>query len=299
MGPTVQRHAAACVGASPGHGADARRDSNHEVLGHEYAFTDKDFQHIRRIIHELAGIHLGDQKQDLVYSRIARRIRKLGLKSFGEYCALLEAGDERERSACVNALTTNTTYFFREKHHFDYLVQQATARKRWRIWSAGCSSGEEPYSIAMAMHKAMANNAGMDVSILATDLNSEVLDVAQQGVYPIDLTKDIPHQKRKDWFLHGTGSHDGQVLVKPELKALITFRQMNLMHPWPHKEGFDAIFCRNVTIYFDPPTRKKLFQRFADQLVPGGLLFIGHSETLHHVSDRFDLVAQTTYRKKG
>ena len=271
-----------------------------------YDFTDDDFDYIRALIGEYSGIHLNQGKRELVYARLTKRIRELGLPDFRQYCDLLRSGDQEELIACVNAITTNVTSFFREEHHFSFLaetvlpwlIKQHTGSGpgKLRIWSAGCSSGEEPYSIEMTLQDNPALEK-WDVKILATDLDSNVLQRARQGIYRMDQIDKVSDAKRKRWFLRGENTNLGQVKIRPELKSRIYFRQMNLMGPWPAHGPFQVIFCRNVVIYFDKTIQKQLFQRFADVLSPEGYLFIGHSENLFGVSDRFQSIGRTIYRK--
>lgn len=272
----------------------------------EFEFSDQDFQHIRRIINQVAGISLADGKRELVYSRLSRRLRQLGLRRFEEYCELLETGgDAAELSEFVNALTTNLTSFFREPHHFDFLAdellpalvrERGFANRRIRIWSAGCSTGEEPYSIAMIVRETLPS-VGWDVKILATDLDSNVLATGQRGIYDWDRVKDLSEARRRRWFLKGCGAQAGQVRVAPALCDLITFRRLNLMEEWPMRGAFDIVFCRNVVIYFDKPTQQVLFDRFADLLIEQGHLFVGHSESLFKVTERFAPLGKTIYRR--
>jgi chemotaxis protein methyltransferase CheR len=272
----------------------------------EFEFSDQDFQHIRRIINEVAGISLADGKRELVYSRLSRRLRQLGLRRFEEYCTLLESGsDTAELSEFVNALTTNLTSFFREPHHFDFLGdellptlvrERSLTHRRLRIWSAGCSTGEEPYTIAMVLREALPA-VGWDIKILATDLDSNVLATAQRGIYDWDRVKDLSEARRRRWFLKGCGAQAGQVRVAPALCDLITFRRLNLMEEWPMRGAFDIVFCRNVVIYFDKPTQQVLFDRFADRLIEQGHLFVGHSESLFKVTERFAPLGKTIYRR--
>lgn len=273
----------------------------------EFEFADQDFQRIRRIINDIAGISLADGKRELVYSRLSRRLRSLGLRRFDEYCRLLETGGENneEIGEFVNALTTNLTSFFRESHHFEFLGaellpalirERGASHRRIRIWSAGCSTGEEPYSIAMVLREILPA-VGWDVKILATDLDSNVLATAERGVYEESRIKGLPEARVQRWFQRGRGSQSGQVRVIPALRELITFRRLNLMHDWPMRGPFDVVFCRNVVIYFDKPTQRGLFERFADLLVERGHLFVGHSESLFKVTDRFVPLGKTIYQR--
>ena len=268
----------------------------------EFHFTDRDFDYIRGLIHDRAGISMADSKRDLVYGRLARRLRALGLTRFSDYIGYLEGNIDHEAEHFVNALTTNLTSFFRENHHFEYLrndfLQRLVRQKRdsrLRIWSAGCSTGEEPYSLAMVMAEVVPPD--WDARILATDLDSNVVQHASNGIYTEERVSSIAPGRLKRWFRRGRGNKQGLYRVAPELRELITFKQLNLMDPWPMRGRFDAIFCRNVVIYFDKPTQIKLFQRFHSQMEDHGTLFIGHSESLFKVSDQFRLIGNTIYDK--
>ena len=268
-------------------------------------FTNKDFNSIRQLVNKHTGISLSEHKRDLVYGRLSRRLRAHGFSSFSEYCALLEKepGDELEHF--TNAVTTNLTAFFREKHHFDFLGKESVPllleryrnTGRLRIWSAGCSTGEEAYSIAITLREAIPNIDDRDVRILATDLDSKVVQTAANGVYAAARIEGLSRLHTQRWFKQGKGKSEGKVKVSPELRKLITFKQLNLMHDWPMTGMFDAIFCRNVVIYFDKPTQQKLFKRFAKTMPAESNLFIGHSETLHNINSQFQLISKTVYRK--
>ena len=273
----------------------------------EFEFSDQDFQRIRRIINEVAGISLADGKRELVYSRLSRRLRQHGLRRFGDYCNLLDSGGPTgdEMGEFVNALTTNLTSFFRESHHFEFLAhdlipalirERSFSNRRIRIWSAGCSTGEEPYSIAMVLRETLPA-VGWDVKILATDLDSNVLATAERGVYEWNRVKDLPETRLRRWFQKGGGEQSGLVRTASALRSLITFRQLNLMDDWPMRGPFDVVFCRNVVIYFDKPTQRTLFDRFAELLIEQGHLFVGHSESLFKVTERFAPLGKTIYRK--
>ncbi len=272
------------------------------AIRRDFEFTDRDFYRIRDLVKQHAGITLTDAKKDMVYSRLSRRLRHLGITSFSEYCQLVEDETSGELVNFTNSVTTNLTAFFREQHHFDYLSSTLLPRlrkekahsRRLRIWSAGCSTGEEPYSLAMTLLENLPAHEKWDVKILATDLDSNVLDTAQRGIYNMDRIKGISNQRLKRWFLKGKHNKDA-VRVSPELQQLISFRQLNLLRPWPFHGPFDFIFCRNVVIYFDKPTQKVLFERYADMLEMNSHLFIGHSESLFKVTDRFKLIGQTIY----
>lgn len=267
----------------------------------EFVLNDDDFNALRALVYQVTGINLAENKRNLVYGRLSRRLRALGLGSFAEYRQLLVSNpDGAERVEFVNAITTNLTSFFRESHHFDYLREKRLAPltgarpgHRFRIWSAGCSTGEEPYSIAMTACEVLADAARIDLKILATDLDSEVLNRARQGAYAADQTKGISPARLAKFFDTKQGEH----VVKPSVARLITFKQLNLMHELPMRGPLDVIFCRNVVIYFDKDTQRSLFRRYARLQRPGDLLFIGHSESMFKVSDHYALVGRTIYER--
>ncbi|MDO6460907.1 protein-glutamate O-methyltransferase CheR [Granulosicoccaceae sp. 1_MG-2023] len=269
-----------------------------------YKFTDLHFDKLRMLVAETTGISLSDHKRDLLYGRLTRRLRALGLQDFDQYIALLADRPDDELQNFINAVTTNLTSFFRENHHFEFLAnelfpqleKQGRARGM-RIWSAGCSTGEEAYSIAMTVREYFADAGAMDIKILASDLDTSVVQTAANGIYDQSRIEGMPPERVKRWFQRGSGSNAGKVRVRRELAELITFRQLNLMQAWPMQSMFDVVFCRNVVIYFDKPTQSRLFNNFASVIKPGGHLIIGHSETLHKVCDRFELIGKTIYRK--
>lgn len=270
----------------------------------EYKFTDKDFNIIRDLVTKNTGIVLADHKRDMVYGRLSRRLRQLNLVSFKDYCDLVRSDHDDELIELVNAITTNLTSFFREMHHFTHLsktvmpmlLKRNEQTRRIRIWSAGCSTGEEPYSIAMAVREVMPS-VGWDIRILATDLDTNVVNTAKRGVYNEDRIQGIEQGRMRRWFKRGSGQHAGSVRVSPMLQEMITFKQLNLLHEWPIKGPFDVIFCRNVVIYFDKETQRMLFDRYANLMHESSTLYIGHSESLFNVTDRLKLIGQTTYHK--
>ena len=272
----------------------------------EYEYTDRDFKLVQQLVAEHTGINLTEAKKDLVYGRLSKRIRKLGLSSFQEYINYVNDDHESELINFINAITTNLTSFFRENHHFEYLrnklipelLQRNEDTRKIRIWSAGCSTGEEPYSIAITVLEALEQHPNWDVRILATDLDTNVVATATAGRYTEERITGIDKATKKRWFLKGSGNNSGHVRVSRELQDIITFRQLNLMNQWPMKGSFDIIFCRNVVIYFDKPTQRVLFDRYANILSDNGGLFIGHSETLFKVSERFKSIGNTIYQKK-
>ncbi len=267
-----------------------------QVLG------EAEFRYIARLVAERTGIVLHEGKRELVYSRLSRRLRRLGLSSFAAYCRRLKGGDEEEISELINAITTNLTAFFREPHHFEYLAREAlpalTAGRpagTLRAWSAGCSTGEEPYSLAMVLAEALP--PGWDWRILATDLDTEVLAQAEAGIYPMERIGPVSEARRRRFLVRGRGPRAGQVRVVEELRRRIVFRRLNLVEPWPVRGPFDLIFCRNVVIYFDKATQRRIFEGFAARQRPGAFLFIGHSETLYGVSRAYERVGNTVYRR--
>ncbi len=268
----------------------------------EFAFGDEDFAALRDLVKSLTGINLSDQKRELVYGRLSRRLRALGLASFQQYRKLL-AANPQELVQLTNAITTNLTAFFREHHHFDYLREQILAplaadpraARRVRIWSAGCSTGEEAYSIAMTVIEALPDLARWDIRILATDLDSEVLARARAGSYASERMRGMDPERLERFFTERRSGAAVTYQVVPEIAALITFKQLNLMHNLPMKGPLDAIFCRNTVIYFDKDTQRDLFRRIATLQQSGDKLFLGHSESLFQVSDDYTLIGRTVY----
>ncbi|MEZ4292552.1 MAG: protein-glutamate O-methyltransferase [Myxococcota bacterium] len=271
----------------------------------EFKFTTGDFQRLARIVRETSGIALTPAKRDLVYSRLAKRVRAFGFKSFSQYADLLDSGDQAELVELTNAMTTNVTSFLRESYHFDHLCDEIlpgliagrSSGQRIRIWSAACSTGEEPYSIALSALARVPNVAQHDFRILATDLDSQVVERGRNGVYEASSVEALPKEWQRRYFQRGRGASSGRFRVKPEVRDLIAFKTLNLMQPWPVKGPFDAIFCRNVMIYFDDETRARLVERFRQLLKIGGFLFIGHSESLPAQVQGFDFMKRTTYRR--
>ena len=270
----------------------------------EFSFGDEDFEALRRLVKQLTGINLTDQKRELVYGRLSRRLRALNLTSFRDYRKVLQDDADELVNFC-NAITTNLTSFFRENHHFEYLrdhvlkkrEQEPAAPRRVRIWSAGCSTGEEPYSIAMTVHETISDVRRWDIRILATDLDSEVLNRAQRGIYAQDRVQGFDPQRLERFFTPTDETRLRSYSVNTEVASLITFKQLNLMHKLPMKGPLDVIFCRNVVIYFDKETQRELFGRMAGLQRPGDLLFLGHSESLFKVSDDYALIGKTVYRR--
>lgn len=264
----------------------------------QFAFTAEDFARIRELIYKVAGISLSPTKKDLVYSRLARRLRVRRLSSFSAYIRILESGDSSELEEFINALTTNMTSFFREPHHFPILarhIAHLSDRRTFSVWSSASSTGEEPYSIAIALVEKFGR-FDIPVRILATDIDTNVLEKAKQGIYPIDQLSKLPVERLKRFFLRGEGENEGLARVKPELKKLVSFMRVNLLdEQWPLREKFDAIFCRNVMIYFDKPTQYAVLKKMSRCLQPDGLFFAGHSESFQHATDLFRLSGKTVY----
>ena len=263
----------------------------------EFTFSRRDFEEVRKMIYDHAGIALSDAKEDMVYSRLARRLRATGRRSFQEYLALIRSGDNAEWEAFVNSLTTNLTDFFREAHHFDILRDFLKTRRERPIvlWSAASSTGEEPYSMAMTALEALGGGAP-SVQILASDLDTNVLRKGEAGVYPLERLNKLNEARQRQFFLRGTGEKDGMARVKPELREMVKFFRLNLLDAiWSIRQPLDAIFCRNVMIYFDKPTQYAILKKMKPLLKPDGLLFVGHSEALYHATDLFRLRGQTVY----
>ena len=263
----------------------------------EFIFNSKDFDRVRELIYQKAGISLADSKQEMVYSRLARRLRATGIGSFSTYLDTLEresSGSEWE--AFTNALTTNLTSFFREEHHFPILAEHAKNRKDvMNIWCSASSTGEEPYSIAITLCE-IFGTLKPPVNIIATDIDTNVLATASQGVYNLDRLEKMSTERMRRFFLKGKGAQEGLVRVRPELRDLVTFKPLNLLSDhWQLSGEFDAIFCRNVMIYFDKPTQGKILKKIAPLMKPDGLLFAGHSENFLYVSDDFKLRGKTVY----
>jgi len=277
-------------------------------VGREFPFTRRDFRQIASILLKDAGIALGEAKAPLVYSRLVKRMRRLGVENFKRYCELVETEEgDGERHHMIAALTTNVTRFFREPHHFEHLkkrvlpdlLEDARRGGRLRIWSAGCSTGEESYSIALTILSLMRDAPRFDIKILATDINKLVLAHGRQGVYSEAALAPVLRQQRADWFAPLRGDEGEKAWqVGDELRALVAFRELNLMADWPMKQAYDAIFCRNVLIYFEDSTRTQIWNRFVGLLAPRGCLYVGHSERIADSSSRFELEDFTTYRLK-
>jgi len=288
--------------------AEARRERGSPVPTGEFPFTWDDFMKIAALVHGEAGIVLPDSKANLVYSRLAKRLRAIGLRSFRDYCALVETDEGAgERQALIAAMTTNVTKFFREPHHFEHLkdhvlprlVAAARRGERVRLWSAACSSGEEPYSIALTLLQAMPDASKHDVLVLASDIDPDMIARGEAGTYPAARLADIPPNMRGKAIETNRAGTELRFGFTDEVRKLVRFRQLNLLREWPMRGAFDIIFCRNVMIYFDQQTQDAIWTRFARQMKPESYLYIGHSERIATDALPFELAGQTTYRLKG
>jgi chemotaxis protein methyltransferase CheR len=273
-----------------------------EPNAREFQMSKQNFTVIIEEIYKYSGIVLKDIKEDMVYNRISRRVRKTGSHGFDDYLAMALQQESVEFTHFVNAITTNFTSFFREFHHFDFIKNTAIPewksnlhRKKLRIWSAGSSTGEEAYSIAMTLNDQIPN--AWDTKILATDLDTNVVAQGESGIYSPDRVGDLSSTLVSQYFDKIGSGEKERVQVKKSLRNMTFFKPLNLLQDWPMSGQFEMIFCRNVVIYFDKPTQKLLFNRFADLLSPGGYLIIGHAESMYNLSDRFTSIGNTVYRK--
>ncbi len=277
-------------------------------MSESFDLKDREFRFLAKFLNEKTGIVLGDNKRPMMNSRLSRRLRALKLQNYKQYCDFIVTPEgETEMPHMVNAITTNLTKFFREKHHFEYLKNTQIPKilasqrggSRLRIWSAGCSSGEEPYSIAMTLRETLKNIDGTDTKILATDLDTNMVSHASQGLYKIGRTVEEGLTKRqlKEYTDAKVINGNDHIQMKNNVRKLITFKQLNLLHPFPMKGPFDVVFCRNVVIYFDKDTQRTLFKKMAQLMPLGSILCIGHSENLSGVSDDFKLIGQTIYER--
>jgi chemotaxis protein methyltransferase CheR len=281
--------------------------SDYSSLFHTPEFTEADFQKISRLVYEKSGIHLTDSKKELVKARLGKRLRRGRFKSFAEYYRhVVNDPTGQEIVLLLDSISTNFTQFFREPQHFDYLQEQVLPalrlrggrhRRKVRIWSAGCSSGEEPYSIAITLLETLTPLSEWQIQILATDISTKVLAEAQKGIYLWEKVAHLPMPLLKKYFLKGEGRWASHVQVKAEVKGLVRFQRLNLMEPFAFPEPYDCIFCRNVMIYFDKKTREDLINRLYDCLEPGGVLFIGHSESLTGMRSLFHYIKPAVYKK--
>ena len=279
--------------------AAAAAPSGPLAQGREFVWTNADFARVQALIYQRAGISLHDGKHAMVYSRLSRRLRDTGHTSFREYLSWLEAHDGPEWQEFVNALTTNLTAFFREQHHFEIFESHLRSKPsaNWRVWCNAASTGEEPYSIVITALEALGANASFKLT--ASDIDSRVLATAAQGVYRLDGVKGLSPERLQKFFLKGKGGNAGMVRTKPELRRAIDFMSVNLIRDdWPFKEPFDVVFCRNVMIYFDAPTQRRVLERIHRVLKPGGMLFVGHAENFSESKDLFTLRGKTVYERR-
>ncbi len=267
--------------------------------GREFVWTNADFARVQALIYQRAGISLHDGKHAMVYSRLSRRLRDTGHTSFHDYLRWLETHDGPEWQEFINALTTNLTAFFREQHHFEIFAAHLRSKPaaNWRVWCNAASTGEEPYSIVMTAFEALGANASFKLT--ASDIDSRVLATAAQGVYRLDSLKGLSPERLQKFFLKGKGGNAGMVRAKPELRRAIDFMSVNLIRDdWPFREPFDVVFCRNVMIYFDAPTQRRVLERIHRVLKPGGMLFVGHAENFSESRDLFTLRGKTVYERR-
>lgn len=271
-----------------------------DMQGREFAWTDADFDRVQALIYQRAGISLHDGKHAMVYSRLSRRLRDTGHQSFKDYLGWLETHDGPEWQEFVNALTTNLTSFFREQHHFEIFADHLKSRAQgtaWRVWCNAASTGEEPYSIVMTALEALGSKANL--TLTASDIDSKVLASAAQGVYRMEGLKGLSEERIQRFFLRGKGANAGMARAKPELQRMIEFISVNLIRDdWPFRQPFDVVFCRNVMIYFDAPTQRKVLERIHRVMAPGGLLFVGHAENFSESRDLFVLKGKTVYERR-
>lgn len=279
--------------------AAAAAPSGPLAQGREFVWTNADFARVQALIYQRAGISLHDGKHAMVYSRLSRRLRDTGHTSFHDYLCWLETHDGPEWQEFVNALTTNLTAFFREQLHFEIFASHLRSRPsaNWRVWCNAASTGEEPYSIVITALEALGANASFKLT--ASDIDSRVLATAAQGVYRLDSVKGLSPERLQKFFLKGKGGNAGMVRAKPELRRAIDFMSVNLIRDdWPFKEPFDVVFCRNVMIYFDAPTQRRVLERIHRVLKPGGMLFVGHAENFSESKDLFTLRGKTVYERR-
>jgi chemotaxis protein methyltransferase CheR len=279
------------------------------LLQAEYNLTEADFRRISEMVYRHCGINLHEGKKELVRARIAKRLRQCGFDSLSNYLDyVLADGSGHEFAMLIDAMSTNLTSFYREPDHFQYLAEmalpevlrrkQARQESRIRLWSAGCSTGEEPYTLAMTLFDAIGDPGRWDIKILATDISTHVLAVAREGVYSKARLDSLPPGYRQRFFRLCNVAGEKGFAVAPELRQVICFNHLNLMENWPFTGPFDFIFCRNVMIYFDKPTQQRLINRFWDMLAPEGVLFTGHSESLTGIEHRFQYIRPTIYGKR-
>lgn len=274
------------------------------MKGKDIELNDQHFSKLCNLVYKHTGIALTEAKRELVKRRFSPRIRELGLRGFSEYCDLIDQKGGSELTLFTNAITTNLTSFFRESHHFDYLKNEILpnfyrkhGHRKLRIWSAGCSTGEEVYSIAISLREALLDIDRWDIKILATDIDTDILHQASRGIYEAKRLEAFPSDWISKWFKKGRGANAGRYQAKQSLKDLVYFQHLNLIEPWPIRNKFDVIFCRNVIIYFDFDTKKKLVERFYKVQNDGDYLFLGHSENLHNTHIDYELIGKSMYVK--
>ncbi|MDM7949095.1 CheR family methyltransferase [Hydrogenophaga sp.] len=263
----------------------------------EFVWSDADFERIKRLIYQKAGISLHDGKHAMVYSRVSRRLRETGHTSFSSYLDWLEKHDGSEWQSFINVLTTNLTAFFREQHHFEVLSEMLNAERSrpWRIWCSAASTGEEPYSIAMTATEALGASGSFE--LLNSDIDTQVLATAERGVYKADGVKGLSPERVQRFFMRGKGGNAGLMRIKPELRKSMGFQTVNLIQELPFRDPFDIVFCRNVMIYFDAATQRQVLERIHRVMKPGGKLFVGHAENFSDARHLFVLRGKTVYER--
>lgn len=284
-----------------------KSESSEGLVEGDLLLTYEDFRRIAAMLHDDAGIALHDSKATLVYSRLAKRLRALGLRTFRDYCALVASTDGiDERKRMLAALTTNVTRFFREPHHFDHLktrvlpglLDEARRGGRVRLWSAGCSTGQEPYSLALTIAAMAPDAMNLDLKILATDIDTNVLAEAKEGLYGEEAISAVPSDLRQRWFVPAPEQNRRTWRVSDDLRRLVSFRELNLIGDWPMRGPFQVIFCRNVVIYFEEATQIRIWERFRRLMSPDAWLYIGHSERVAECNG-LETAGLTTYRRRG
>jgi chemotaxis protein methyltransferase CheR len=266
----------------------------------EYNLSNHEFERLQGLVRQHTGIELSESKRQLVYSRFSSRLRALGLNTFREYCDLVDDGNHPELNEFASAITTNFTRFFREPHHFEFLqdlVRSHASTRRLRIWSAGCSTGEEPYSIAMTLLDSISDASAWDIKILATDLDNNALQIASNAIYPSGHVKGVEPQVLRRWFQKGRGQREGKVRIASAARQLVRFRELNLIGEWPMTHKFDVIFCRNVMIYFAQELKEPLIRQFSDLQQGGSHLIVGHAESLVSSGSLYTPIGNTIYQR--
>lgn len=280
---------------------EENENSKNTTIKRAYNFDTKSFNFLKQTAFDYAGLKLQENKEGTLYNRLVKRLRFLQLTDFNAYCEIVKNNPD-EKQKYINLIANPLTSFFREKHHFQFLEynllpELIRTRKKIRIWSAGCSTGEEPYSISIIINKVITNVEDYDIKILATDINTDSLEIAKKGIYETDKIKNLSHDTKKLYFYHGIGNNQGLVKIHEDVRRLITFSYLNLIDDWPMKNPFDIIFCRNVLIYFPREISNKIIEKCDKSLVNGGHLFLGYTENSLHLPDYYSAVDKTIFKK--